>query len=418
MVLTDNAMRVLLLTQLFQPEPNHLKGLAFARAMRDAGVDLRVLTGFPNYPGGRLYPGYRLQPVCEEELEGVPVTRVLMYPSHDRSATRRAATYLSFAGSSAIAACVSCFKPDIVHAYIGPMTLAVPAALACRVHGARALLDIQDLWPESVTASGMGAHRALGGLVARLCQWAYRMSDGVVVPTEGYRSVLSVRGVPADKIDVIHNWCDESQVPAAGLRHGSDETTVASRPFRVLYAGNVGTVQALDVVLDAARILAERGTRVEFSIAGAGVELDRLRARQQREGISSVKFLGTVRADAMAKVYEDADALLVHLRDAPLSRVSIPQKTQMCLAAGRPILIGVRGEATALVEEAEAGLAFEPESATSLAEAVGRLEAMPLASRRELGARGERFYGQRLCFRRGVSAMLRVYESLAGRPWA
>jgi glycosyltransferase involved in cell wall biosynthesis len=119
----------------------------------------------------------------------------------------------------------------------------------------------------------------------------------------------------------------------------------------------------------------------------------------------------------MARLYEESDALLVHLRDDPLSRIAIPQKTQMCLAAGRPVLIGVRGEATSLVENAGAGIAFTPESAGSLALAVEQLASMSVAERVALGERGQRFYAEKLSFSQGVEATLRVYRSLlAGEP--
>jgi glycosyltransferase involved in cell wall biosynthesis len=413
-VRADNPVRVLLLTQLFQPEPNHLKGLAFAKAVREAGVDLRVLTGFPNYPGGRLYPEYRVRPVTREVLEGVPVTRVMMFPSHDRSALRRAATYVSFAASSAVAVCVSRFKPDIVHAYVGPMTLAIPGALARTFRGARMLLDIQDLWPESVTDSGMGGYGVVGAAITGLCGWAYRRGDRFVVLSEGYKGVLCDRGVPASRIDVIYNWCDESQIPPPDQSTATSPGSSGGSPLRVLYAGNVGTLQMLDVVLDAARILTERGVRVEFTIAGAGVELDRLRSRQQREAVANVRFLGAVPREAMAKLYAAADALLVHLRNDRLASIAIPQKTQTCLAAGRPVLMGMRGEAAALVEEAGAGVVFEPESAPSLAWTVARIVAMSPAERCTMGERGREFYAKRLSFRRGVEAMIGVYESLAG----
>jgi glycosyltransferase involved in cell wall biosynthesis len=153
--------------------------------------------------------------------------------------------------------------------------------------------------------------------------------------------------------------------------------------------------------------------RVQFTIAGTGVELDRLRSRQQREAIPGVHFLGAVPRGGMADMYAQADALIVHLRDAPLSRIAIPQKTQTCLAVGRPVLMEVQGEATSLIEEAGAGLAFVPESATSLAEAVGRVCAMSPTERRALGEHGRGFYAKRLSFRRGVEATIGAYESLA-----
>lgn len=401
-------VRVLLLTQLFQPEPNHLKGLEFAKAVRAAGIDLRVLTGFPNYPGGRVFPGYRVRPVLHEVLDDVPVTRVAMFPSHDRSAVRRAATYLSFAASATLAAVVTRFKPDIVHTCVGPMTLAIPASAARALRGSRTLLDIQDLWPESVTASGMGPLGMASTVASALCRWAYRRADRFVALSEGYKRILVERGVPAERIDVVYNWCDESQIPDPGPPSGRQ---AGEQPLRILYAGNIGTVQALDLVLDAARLLAERPVPVEFTIAGAGVELERLRARQEREAIASVRFIGSVPPGLMAALYEQADALLVHLRDDPLSRIGIPQKTQMSLAAGRPILIGVRGEATVLVDEARAGVSFEPGSAGGLADAVARLAAMPVAERDRLGERGRRFYAERLSFSRGLGAVLAVYSA-------
>jgi glycosyltransferase involved in cell wall biosynthesis len=404
-------VRVLLLTQLFQPEPNHLKGLEFAKTVRSAGIDLRVLTGFPNYPGGKTYPGYRVTPVMREELDGVPVMRVAVFPSHDRSAVRRAATYLSFAASATLAASLSRFNPDIVHVYIGPMTLAIPAAAARALRRARTLLDIQDIWPESVTASGIGWPGLVRSVSSSLSRWAYRRGDRFVVLSHGYKRVLTERGVPEHLIDVVYNWCDETQIPQSPT--GPEQRT-GDQAFRILYAGNIGTVQALDVVLDAARILAERAVAVDFIVAGSGVDLPRLRARQARENIANVRFVGAMPREAMPRLYEEADALLLHLRDDPLSRIGIPQKTQMSLAVGRPILVGVRGDTSVLVSEAGAGVAFEPESGTSLADAVATLVRMSPAERDRLAGAGRRFYNERLSFHRGVEAVLRVYASMRG----
>jgi glycosyltransferase involved in cell wall biosynthesis len=231
------------------------------------------------------------------------------------------------------------------------------------------------------------------------------------VLSHGYKRVLTERGVPEHLIDVVYNWCDETQIPQSPT--GPEQRT-GDQAFRILYAGNIGTVQALDVVLDAARILAERAVAVDFIVAGSGVDLPRLRARQARENIANVRFVGAMPREAMPRLYEEADALLLHLRDDPLSRIGIPQKTQMSLAVGRPILVGVRGDTSALVSEAGAGVAFEPESGTSLADAVATLVRMSPAERDRLAGAGRRFYNERLSFHRGVEAVLRVYASMRG----
>jgi glycosyltransferase involved in cell wall biosynthesis len=182
----------------------------------------------------------------------------------------------------------------------------------------------------------------------------------------------------------------------------------------VIYAGNLGTVQALDVVLDAAKLVNRGGVRVELVLVGTGVEETRLRERVATERLAGVQLVGRIPPAAMPVVYQEADALLVHLRELPLSRVAIPQKTQMCLAAGRPVLMGVAGEASALVRRARAGLVFEPESATALAHEIEKLIAMGKDERRAMGDHARDFYQRELSFARGVRAMIAVYESMGG----
>ncbi|MDQ3980913.1 MAG: glycosyltransferase, partial [Actinomycetota bacterium] len=169
-------MNILLLTQLFQPEPAHLKGLAFAKELVRRGHHVEVLTGFPNYPVGRLYDGYTMQPWCREDLEGVRVTRVAMIPSHDDRALHRVATY------SSLALLATVFGPllldprkfDVVHVYEGPVTLALPA-IAYQVLGrVPYVLDVQDLWPESAESSGMVRSPWILNAIDRWCRMSYR----------------------------------------------------------------------------------------------------------------------------------------------------------------------------------------------------------------------------------------------------
>jgi glycosyltransferase involved in cell wall biosynthesis len=291
------------------------------------------------------------------------------------------------------------------------MTLSIPAAIARACRGAKVLLDIQDLWPESVAESGMTNRRFVREGARALCSWAYRRTDRFLVLSEGYRAALTQRGVPADRIHVVYNWCDEAQVPRVSRPLGDQ---FGGEAVSILYAGNVGTIQALDVVLDAAKLLSGRGVGAKFIVAGSGVELDRLRSRQKTEAISNVDFIGRVEPQVMRAMYEATDAILIHLRDGPLTRIGIPQKVQMALAAGKPILLGVQGEARGLVEQAGAGLFFEPESVQGLAEVVENFTAMPMAARSAIGDRGRRYYFERMSFAQGSSAMLSVYSSMHG----
>ena len=174
------ALRVLLLTQWFDPEPT-IKGLGFAHELIRQGVSVEVLTGFPNYPKGTLYPGYRLRWLQRETVEGVRVTRVALYPSHDQSAVRRALNYASFAATSLAYGIVAAGRVDVIYAYHPPLSVGVVAALLRVLRGRPVVYDVQDLWPDTLRATGMIGNPRLLRLVSAVCDWVYRRVDRIVV---------------------------------------------------------------------------------------------------------------------------------------------------------------------------------------------------------------------------------------------
>lgn len=406
-------MRILLVAQYFDPEP-HLKGLVFARELVRQGHEVEVLTGFPNYPGGELYPGYRLRLWQREAVEGIRITRVPLYPSHDGSALNRALNYLSFAFSAALLGPWLVERPQAIHAHHGNATTALPAWVLGMLHGAPFVLDIQDLWPDSISASGMLPRWAgfFVPLMAAWCRFIYWRAGLISVLSPGLRRTLVDRGVPASKITVISNWCDEAQAEPGPL-DPAEAAQMAGR-FNVLFAGNMGVMQGLEVVLGAAERLASKAPEVQFVLVGDGVERARLEAEAQARGLGNVRFLPRRPVAAMGGLLHAADALLVHLKDDPLFEVTIPSKIQAYLAAGRPILCGVKGDGAALVREAGAGLLFPPEDAGALAEAVLALLRMPAEDRAALGRAGRSHYRARLSVAAGTAAFVRALRSARG----
>lgn len=400
-------MRILLVNNLFQPEPNHLKGLAFASELRRRGHDVQVLTGFPNYPAGRLYPGYRMRWTLREELDGVPITRVASYLSHDASAGRRILSYASLAAAQAAHALVAAGRFDVTHVYMGPLTLMWPARVRRAFRGTRIVADVQDIWPESVTNSGMLG----GGLAARLldawCRRSYAGADRLVVLSQGYKDALVTRGLDPARIDVVHNWCDERALQAE-VGAGA-EKLLEPGPFNVLYAGNLGKLQGLDAVLDAAKLLREASPAVRLLVVGDGVEHARLARRVADEGLVNVRMPGRVAPEVAAGLQRRADALLIHLVPTPLTRIGIPQKVQAYMAAGRPILLAGEGDAAALLRRARAGRICRPGDPAAIAAAVRELAGLPRGALAELGANGEAFYRAELSFTRGVDRMVEVF---------
>lgn len=404
-------MRVLIVSQWFQPEP-HFKGLEFAKALRGKGHEVEVLTGFPNYPGGKVYNGYRVRAVQKENMDGIPVTRGYLYPSHDRSAVRRIANYLSFAFSTTLLVFARA-RPDVVYVYTPPMTAALAPVALRLIRGVPFVCDVQDLWPDTLAATGMVRSRGVLRWVGRWTDFALRRAARVVVLSDGFARRLAGRGVAPAKIAVVHNWAPPEIIEVADALAAPSPRDDGA--FTVLFAGNMGKAQGLDTVVDAAVVLRERGSRIYFAMIGGGVEVDHLKARAAAAKLDNIVFHDPRHPSEMGEVFRNTDALLVHLRDDPLFEITIPSKIQAYLAVGKPILLGVRGDAARMVDQAGAGLAFQPENAAALADAAERLAAMTPEDRARMGEAGRHYYRDHLSFEAGVSTIEAQLRAAAGR---
>lgn len=401
-------MKILLLTQWYDPEPT-FKGQAFARALREQGHEVQVITGFPNYPGGKVYPGYRIKGVQREMMDGVQVCRVPLYPSHDGSGVGRALNYISFAASSSLFGVFAARKADVIYAYHPPLTVGMSAALIGLFRRTPVVYDIQDMWPDTLKATGMLNNPQALSLIGRICQWVYRRASALVVLSPGFKQLLLARGVAAEKISVIYNWCD-----AAALTNPQTHQApaVMQGRFNVVFAGTMGKAQALDAVIDAAALVATRNPAVQFVFVGGGVDVDRLKSLTQQKSPSNVVFLPRMPMNEVGNVLNGADVLLVHLRDDPLFAITVPSKTQAYMAVGKPLLMAVRGDAAELVKEAGCGEVTTPENADELATAVLRLASLPKAELDAMGKRGAAYYRNELSIDVGVERFLRVFEKV------
>ena len=359
-------MKILLLTQLFQPEPAHIRGLKFAKALIEAGNEVEVLTGFPNYPNGKIYQGYNIRLFQREIIDGVPIVRVALYPSHDQSGVRRFLCYVSFALMASLLGLFLMKRPDVVFICQGPATIVLPAMVFKWIVGAPYVLDVQDIWPESVTESGMFKANYLLPFLHAWCSLSYRFSEKIIVLSEGYKALLLKRGVRTKKIHVVYNWCDEE------LKHfhdGHDRFNLSGY-FNIIYAGTMGKIQALEYVIDAASILQKEIPHVQFVFVGGGTEVDHLIKYAFAKNVNNVRFIPRQPINEIGGILALADILLIHLKDNPLGRIGIPQKTQAYMAAGKPILMAVAGDAASLVERADAGIVCKPEDPVSISNAI------------------------------------------------
>ena len=405
-------MNILFLSQFFTPEP-FFKALPFAKGLARRGHRVEVLTGFPNYPGGKIYPGYHLRPWQTEYLEGIRLTRVALYPSHDQSPVHRALNYMSFALSATLLGPFFAGRPDIVYVYHPPITTGVPACVLRALRGVPFVYDIQDLWPDTIAVLGGGVPRLAMSLLDRWCSFVYRQAAHITVVSPGVRAALIQRGVPDNKVSVIYNWCDEDNIHPV-----SRNATLARRfglagRFNVMFAGTMGLAQSLDTVLDAAGLCAAVNPGVQFVFVGAGVERARLQAKAAREGLRNVLFLPSQPIEMMAPVLSLADVLLVHLKDDPLFQITIPSKTQTIFAAAKPILMAVAGDASTLVESARAGCTIPPENPQQMADAVLAMASMSPECLRTMGACGRSFYLREMSMETGIDRFEQLFQTVS-----
>lgn len=400
--------RIVHLSQLFDPEPT-FKGYDFVKGLEDRGLEVEVVTGFPNYPGGKIYDGYKIRPIVREKMGETEITRLAVLPSHDKSALKRIVTYTSFMITSFLYLTFRARRSDLIYVYYPALTAGLAAIAAKLFRRTPVLLDVQDMWPDSLGSSGMMQNRLLLGIANAACNLLYRHCDHILVLSPGFKTLLVERGVPADKITIVYNWADEPHaVEDRSLPEGFDPDD----GFRVLFAGNMGAAQQLDTIIDGAARLQSEHPDCVFYFMGDGIDKDRLAERARDLRLLNVRFLPRVPLQEVQRFLARADALLVHLADEPLYRITIPSKTQAYLYAGRPILMGVAGDAADLVAEADAGYAFAPGDAEALAENVRRLIADGPTRREEIGRNAHRFYIETLRRSKGIDATVDLINRL------
>ena len=383
-------MKILILTQWYPPEPAFLIQ-EFAQTLIEHRHIVTVLTGFPNYPSGQIYPGYRLKLLHKETIAGVAVVRVPLYPEHSRSGFKRALNYLSFSLSAAILGFFAVPKPDVLFVYHPPLTIGIPAFVISRLWRIPFVYQIQDMWPETLSATGMLHNAAALKVIGHLAKWVYSKAAAICVISPGFRENLVKKGVPADRIHVISNWVDPDAYVADPDPVLAEELGLSNR-FNVMFAGNIGEAQGLEVVLEAAKSLRDLED-VQFVLVGDGVAVPTLKKMASAQRLENVLFLGRFSQDRMPALYALADVLLVHLKDDPLFRITIPHKTLSYLASGKPILSAVAGDTAKVVTEAGAGLECQPGNSAELAGTVRRLYHLDNSQLRRMGINGRKAAG-------------------------
>ncbi|PMC36607.1 hypothetical protein CJ195_14325 [Bacillus sp. UMB0899] len=349
-------MKIVYITQHFPPEIGAAQGRAYDMSsnLSNLGHELHVLTTFPNSkPIKKIFK--------KEYVNNLTVYRSFRIRDTKTSSIRRLANYLSFMFSS----CTSGLlvkKPDVIYATSPQLFQGVTGYFLSKVHRAKFVFEIRDLWVDFAELLGQFKNKKLLQLARKLESFLYKKADHIVVVTHGYKQRLIDLGVQEDKITVIPNGVNPNSLPTftgtSSIRHQYD----LENKFLVLYAGNIGAAQGLGTIITAAQKL-KNDPSVVFMFIGEGVEKQKLMEQATSLNLSNILFLDSKRKEELLDYYEAADIGIVSLKKHPLFEITIPSKVFDYMSMSTPILIGVEGEAKDIVEKHNAGFFFEPENA-------------------------------------------------------
>lgn len=398
-------MKVLIVTQYYPPEKPGIAS-TIAHGLFGKGHDVRVLTGYPNYPEGKVFPGYKQRWRSREHHDGVEVMRVPLWTDHSSNAVRRILNYLSFAFSSATARYFA-RDVDVIYIYATQMTPALGPWLWRKFRGAPYVLHVQDLWPDSILEASMVSNSRAGKVIRALLEpWlrnVYKHASAVIGIAPTMVRTLIDRGCPENSTALIFNWSNDDALVKT--------TTKQPEKTEILFAGNIGDMQDLETVVRAARLVED--LPISFNVVGDGVSRQKVMALASDLGCTNILFPGSVESAEMPAIYAAADFSLVTLRDLEFFRGTIPSKFQGSIAHGVPIISTVPGDLRDIVEEHEVGITASSEDAESLAQAIREAHNMNTDDYKALQKRTREVYIDHFSRRAGIDAVETVLVQAA-----
>lgn len=383
-------MHILFLTHYFPPEVNAPATRTYENARRwvKAGHKVTVITCVPNHPRGIVYPGYKNRLWQWDENDGVRVLRVFTYLSANKGFLKRTANYISYMISASLL-CSLVRGVDIVVSTSPQFFCGMAGFWVSRLKRCPWVLEIRDLWPESIITVGAIKQRSIIKLLEALEIFLYLKADHIVSVTRSFKLHIMKKGIISDRISVVTNGADfdrfnplPKQNPAAKAHHLEDK-------FVISFIGTHGMAHSLQTVFKAANLLkAEK--QIVFMLVGDGAERDNLLKEKEALGLENVLMLPQQPKEKIPELLAASDACMVLLKKSDLFKTVIPSKIFEAMAMERALILGVEGESKGIIEEANCGFCIEPENHHQLVEAVLRLYNDPILSE-SLGRNGRRF---------------------------
>ena len=353
-------MNILFLTDNFPPESNAPATRTYEHCVEwvKKGEKVTVITCAPNFPKGEIFPGYKNKWYQEEMIDGIRVIRVWSYISPNRGLVRRILDYVSFCITSFIASLF--VKTDLIIATSPQLFTAVSGYLSSVCKRKPWVMEVRDLWPESIKAVEAIEKDKILQLLDKLVLFLYKKADQIVVVTDTFKERMIACGVNADKVHIIKNGVHLSQYEPREKNQELLRQYDLEGKFIVAYIGTHGLAHKLDFILDCATKV--KNETIHFLFIGEGAFKARLVKKAKTLGLKNVTLLDAIPRSAVAEHIGIADVALINLMKKDTFKKVLPSKIFENSAMAKPILLGVEGEAKKLIKFYNAGLCFEPEN--------------------------------------------------------
>jgi len=386
-----------------------------SRHWADAGHHVSVMTGFPNHPTGVVYPDYRSkiwQLVCRESVDGVRVVRTWLWPLPNRKSHERILNYTSFCLSSSVTGSFIA-RPDIVIATSPQLLVGMTGWWLSRTRGIPFVLEIRDLWPDSITASGVGNKSPMfSKTLSALSGFLYQRCNHLVVVTPAFKKdIVRNYGIDPEKISFVANGVETDLFTNKGGKVILNNQPGLENRFIVSYIGTLGLAHGLNTILQAASLLKVQYPDIVFLFVGEGADKERLLRMARTLELTNIHFLPQQSREKVPAIIRTSDVCLVPLKKAPVFKTVIPTKMLEFMACGRPVILGVDGQARQVLEEAEGGVYTEPDDPDALIDAIIKLY-KDTKLRNTLGQSGRRYIVKNLSRKKTSEQYLQVLRGV------
>ncbi len=372
-------MHILFLSHYFPPEGNAPASRVYSlcKNWTKSGHQVTVITSAPNVPNGIVYEGYRNKIYSKELIDGISVIRVWTYLSPNKGSSKRIFNYISYMFSSVFWG-LFVSKPDIVISTSPQFFCGWAGLILSKMKFKKNILEIRDIWPDSITAVGAMSNPFLLKFLSYLENKMYRWSSKIVTVGDGYKKVLIEKGVQSDKISIITNGLDQDQFYPMKPDQNIIKTYNLENKFVCSYIGTIGMACGLEVVLNAARLLEKKSINdIHFLLIGDGAQKSSLERRVITENIKFITFTGLIKKSNVIKMIATSSTCLVHLKKTKLFSTVLPSKIFEAFGMKKSIILGVDGEANKLIQKSKSGIYMTPDDPESLIEKILYLKGNP-----------------------------------------